>query len=156
MLDKVRVIEAFRESLRHEVKVLQTATSAARDEATSEESRPENEYDTRALEASYLAAGQGERLEELRRVLAWVGQLDPRPLDVGAEGALLDVRVGDRPRCVLLGPRGGAQVTVEGTVVHLTSVLSPLGSALRGLRAGDVADIETPRGIEEVEVDDVG
>jgi len=155
MLDKARVIGALRRSLKDEVDALVAVTAAARDEATGEESRPENEYDTRALEASYLAAGQGERLEELLRVQAWVAQVDPRPVDVAEEGALLAISVGGRPRVVLLAPRGGPQATIDGVTVQMISVESPLGQALRGLRAGDANEIETPRGDEEVEVESI-
>ncbi len=47
------------------------ATLAAVDEAhalaSHEESKPENQYDTLALEAAYLAHGQSERVAELQR-----------------------------------------------------------------------------------------
>ncbi len=48
---KPSVYAAFQDSLSHELAVLESMTAAARDEATSAESRPENKYDTRALEA---------------------------------------------------------------------------------------------------------
>jgi transcription elongation GreA/GreB family factor len=119
----------------------------ARDEATSAESRPENQYDTRALEASYLAAGQGERLAELRLLAAWA-EVQPDDLaDLVEAGALARVEPDHgEPQWVLLAPRGGTELRVGGVPVRLVSVSSPLGSALCGLAAGDVGEVETPRG----------
>lgn len=153
--DKSRVVEAFERALRAELAVLAAATASARDEATSGESRPENKYDTRALEASYLAAGQGERLEDRARMVAWIGRQHGHACDRAGEGALLGVRIDGRPRWILLAPRGGPDVVVEGVPVQLVSMDAPLGEALRGLAPGDVAEVERPRGRQEIEVEHV-
>ena len=53
--------------------MLESTLNAVVDAATNTESKPENKYDTRALEASYLAGAQQERLNEMkgmRRVFA--------------------------------------------------------------------------------------
>jgi transcription elongation GreA/GreB family factor len=131
--------------------VLERITAMARDEATSPESRPENKYDTRALEASYLAAGQGPRLAELRQLVAWAA-LEPSSCAVGQLGALVHVEVDDVPRWVLLGPRGGPSASCEGGEVGLVSVESPLGRALQGLAAGDDGELDRPSGVVGLEV----
>lgn len=151
--DKSRVLTAFDRSLRSELATLASITAAARDEATSAESRPENKYDTRATEASYLAAGQGERLEALNRLVGWFAQQAGQPCTIATEGALLSVRLEGGSRWILLAPRGGPEVVVDDVAVQLISVGSPLGRALTGLAEGDVAEIESPRGLQEVEVE---
>jgi len=50
--------------------VRERAHRAAREGATHEEAKPENDKDTRALEQSYLARGEALRIEELRAGLA--------------------------------------------------------------------------------------
>src|SRR5687768_11096256 len=85
---KSEVLAELRKILRDELSRLARGTDMARDEATSVESRPENQYDTRALEASYLAAGQGERLEALRLLLAWAEVQRDDPTDTVEAGAL--------------------------------------------------------------------
>ena len=57
--DLVRLLAA-------DLETLERAQQAAIEGATHEEAKPENDKDTRALEASYLARGQAMRLEELR------------------------------------------------------------------------------------------
>ena len=51
---------------------LESLTQSALDAkaaATDEEAKPENKYDTRALESSYLAEAQSVRVGELKRAL---------------------------------------------------------------------------------------
>ncbi len=150
---KAAVLDAFQRSLAAELDALGAMTAAARDEATNAESRPENQYDTRALEASYLAAGQGQRLEALGRLSAWIAQQSAEPRhERAAEGAYLGVAVDGAERLVLLAPRGGPEVRVNGQAVQLISTDSPLGRAITGLAEGGVAELESPRGPRGVEV----
>src|SRR5688500_7983704 len=106
MPSKTDVVEALRQALRAELAQLGRVTDMARDEATSAESRPENPYDTRALEASYLAAGQGERLTALRQLAAWAEVLGAEPRDAVEAGALAQVALDEVPQWVLFAPRG--------------------------------------------------
>lgn len=145
--DKQLVLRAFHESLAQRLDAIATITAAARDEATSAESRPENKYDTRALEASYLAAGQGERLRSLKLLVAWFEAIRPTPATRVGVGSLLRLAPEEgEERTVLLAPEGGEQVSVDGSLVELIGVRSPLGRALLGLEEDEEAEIETPRG----------
>lgn len=145
--DKARVIGRVRAALAATLADLGRMTAMARDEATSAESRPENQYDTRALEASYLAAGQGERLEALRRLAGWADQLGDEPMDAVGLGALAGLDApGRRRQWTLFAPRGGLTVRVDGEEIQLVSVSSPLGAALVGLEAGDSEEVDGPAG----------
>jgi hypothetical protein len=129
MPEKSAVLLALGEQVREELAVLERVTSMARDEATSTESRAENQYDTRATEASYLAAGQGERLLALRRLAG-----------VEAMGAdLFELDGPDGAAWFLLAPDGGGRrVRVGDTEVVVVTRASPVGEVLGGSRAGDV------------------
>ena len=151
-LSKQRVLDHFRASLRAALAAQARATDAARHEATGAESRAENKYDTRATEASYLAAGQGERLQALRQVVAWLDQLDGEPCSVAGAGALVGLVADGAPRIVLLGPVGGHSVGVDGHTVALISVRAPLGEALLGAEEDDEVEHETPRGVSHLAV----
>ena len=72
-------LATVRTTLRAQLAALETMVGASRDEATNAESRPENKYDTRALEASYLAAGQGARLADLKQLVGWIEALSGDP-----------------------------------------------------------------------------
>ncbi len=138
MLSKPLVLDALVDSLRGELDGLDVATAMARDEATHGESRPENRYDTRALEASYLAAGQGQRLAELRQLLAWVEQVPAAPCEVVRAGALVVVEdEQEHRRWLFIAPVGGATVEVSGEVVQVVSPRAALGRVLMGLSADE-------------------
>lgn len=152
-MDKAAVLHALLTSLTAERDALVRILEAARDEATHGESRPENEYDTRALEASYLAAGQGERLESLDQLLGWVRQQTATASSVVEQGALVHLESEEgEMRWVLVAPEGGSRIDVDGTRVDVISGNSPLGKALAGLEEGDGASVERPTGPLEWEV----
>ena len=126
----------------------------ARDEASSEETRSEDEYDTRATEASYLAHGQAWRVVEIRRLLAWFEVFAPnRPLGspVVQVGALIEIK-GARKELLFIAPIGGTRVTVGGCEVRVISLSSPLGDAIAGMGVGDTTEVDSPRGVLEFEV----
>ncbi|MEZ4236155.1 MAG: transcription elongation factor GreAB [Myxococcota bacterium] len=145
--DKARVVDALRQTVDAALAALAKMTEDTREEATGTESRAESQYDTRATEASYLAAGQGRRLLGLRALAGWLSQLDPgAPHTAVGPGALVCLSRGARPDWVLMAPEGGHTVTVDGVAVRLVSVRSPTGEALELLEPGDEAEIDTPGG----------
>lgn len=150
--EKSRVIDTLRRLLREQLQAVSTMTAAARDEATSAESRPENEYDTRAIEASYLAAGQGQRLSDLRELVDWVDHLEDKAHATVGLGSLVHVRDDGVARWLLLAPQGGSAVESGGVTVQVIGASSPLGAALLHLEPGDEAELETPNGERAIEV----
>ncbi|WP_068824807.1 GreA/GreB family elongation factor [Pseudomonas sp. BMS12] len=126
------------------------AAEAAHQAATHEESKAENKYDTRGLEASYLAAGQSRRVAEIRRALAAWRSLQLRPYDdaagiqLGALVCLADEK-GRRQR-LLLGPDGaGLKLQDAQGEVVLISPHSPLGQQLQGQGPGDWVQVAQTR-----------
>lgn len=141
-MDKRAVVDVLLSQVRDELAGVERMTAAARDEATSPESRPENKYDTRATEASYLAVGQGQRMAALRRLVAF---LETRPDEL----ALIEVADARGPAWFLRAPDGGGRrVTVDGVDVVVVTVESPVGAALAGAEVGDTVTI----GVRVVEV----
>jgi transcription elongation GreA/GreB family factor len=154
-LQKDRVFEALRATLRDELEAVGRGAAMARDEATSAESRPENQYDTRALEASYLAAGQGERLAAARALSGWAEVATARPTSRIEAGALARLDGPAGGQWVLFAPRGGLELAVDREKVTLISVSSPLGTALAGLGADDEVEVDSPTGVRRWSVDAV-
>jgi transcription elongation GreA/GreB family factor len=115
------------------------AYRVAKEGATHEESKPENDKDTRALEQSYLARGQAMRIDELRAAVAEVSALGLRARGPVALGALVTIDEDGRQTSVFLAPHGGGERLAEGAVQVVTPQ-SPLGRALLGKREGD--DVE--------------
>ena len=67
--DKTEILRLLRESVSADLTTMSAAQRAVVDGATHEENRPENDKDTRALEQSYLARGQAQRVVELQHAL---------------------------------------------------------------------------------------
>jgi hypothetical protein len=113
-----------------------TAARAAHAEATHEESKAEDKYDTRGLEAGYLAAGQARQIEEVacavrdfsRMTVCKFGPKDP--VDVSA---LVELKVGKERSFYFIGPSaGGTEVVHEKKTVLVITPQSPLGQQLAG------------------------
>ena len=66
---KQKILAKLREKLEAEMQVMISAALIAREDATHEESKAEDKYDTRGLEASYLAGAQAKRAAELQRII---------------------------------------------------------------------------------------
>ena len=119
---------------------LQAAHADARQGATHEQARPENDKDTRALEQSYLARGQALRIEALRAGISALGTMSLADGKVGRVGALIEAEEEDEEVCFFLAPEGGG-TRLEGGVQVVTPA-SPLGLALLGKRAGDEVELK--------------
>ena len=144
MFDKRAIVSALVAKLRGELELLEQAAAAAREGATHEEAKPENEYDTRALEQSYLAGAQNARVEALRSTLSALTSLSPRAFtseDAIAAGACVRIDDGTQERRYFLCELGGGtklQVGDEQWFVLTPS--SPLGKLLLRKRVGDVVE----------------
>ena len=140
---KSLLMERILATIDAECVAIDTSFKAAQDEATSEQSKPEGKYDTRALEASYLAGAQEERLKELRGVRQYLAAVPLRTFsakDAVAATSLVELDTdGSRSLCFLL--QFGAGYTIDlpdGRRVKTVTIKSPLGQAISGKVQGDV------------------
>lgn len=141
-MNKQQLQQQVCERLEADLALLIRAAQAAHQAATDEESKAENKYDTRGLEASYLAAGQSRRVEEIRQALTAWRNLQMREFDeeLGIQlGTLVWLQSADgRRQCLLLGPDGaGLKLPGEQGEIMLITPRAPLGQQLLGLGAGD-------------------
>jgi transcription elongation GreA/GreB family factor len=140
---KTSLRDELAERLASDLEVRQRAYRAAREGATHDEAKPENDKDTRALEASYLARGEAMRIDELATALVEVKAMPLRALGPG-EGATLGALVTtdeDGVRAQLwLAPHGGGLRLGRGAVQVVTP-RSPLGRAILGKQAGDECEV---------------
>ncbi len=68
-MNKRAILKKITDKLVGELEVYFRAAEYARDEATHEQNKAENKYDTRGLEASYLARGQSKQAAELEAAI---------------------------------------------------------------------------------------
>jgi transcription elongation GreA/GreB family factor len=113
---------------------------AAKEAATHEEAKPENDKDTRAVELSYLARGEAIRIEELRSALARVKAMPVRPFDSDEPVGLGALVATEEAGWIWVAPHGGGTRLAGGTVQVVTP-RSPLGQALIGKRRGDSCEV---------------
>ncbi len=141
-------LDALIEQLEHEVTAAEAIAETTRAGLTHAETRAENDKDTRAIEASYLARGQALRVEELGEVAARLRVLrHSRPVHATPGTAALGSVVGlveatEPPRWFLLLPVGGGRrVQVGACEVSAVSVAAPMGRALLGVEEDDDVDL---------------
>lgn len=123
------------------LEVLEKAARASHAEATHESSRAENKYDTRGLEAAYLAGGQAKQIRELLGAIKTYESLAVKDFAEGAAidmSALVELQMGREKYFYFIGPRnGGLEIVHEKTEIAVLTPQSPLGQMLMGKRAGD-------------------
>jgi len=143
-----------------EIATMRKAAYDAAEAATHAEAKPENDKDTRALEASYLAAGQAERVRTLETALKQLVTIELK--DIGkttpiCASAIVTLEDDDGARTVFfMSPHGGGvRLELEGQSVQVVTPQSPLGKALLGRLHGDVIELRGKSGLREMTIVDV-
>ena len=139
-MNKQKLIKKIIEQLIEELSIYQKAARAAHAEATHEQSKAENKYDTRGLEASYLARGQSKQAAEMAQSIERFEKLDARVFDQSDPidtGALVELESKGERSFYFVGPSaGGTEVMHEKKEVLIITPQSPLGQQLIGKKAG--------------------
>jgi len=126
---------------------LELAAREAHAAATDPDAKAESKYDTRGLEASYLAAGQAQQAESLAEAIRTFDNAsfpDFQPDDPIEPGAVVELIDDDGPAWFLLAPAaGGLEFEFEDARLTVLAPESRLYSTLLGCHAGDTV---TPPG----------
>lgn len=138
---KAALLEKIRQELRSQLDRLSKAALDAHAAATDPGSKAESKYDTRSLEASYLAAGQARQVVEAAEALRIFENLvlpDFSPEDEIDFGALVETDQDGESAWYLLAPAaGGMVIEQDGAEVTVLTPDSALYGKLAGLRTGD-------------------
>ncbi len=120
--------------------MLDKAARASHAEATHESSKAESKYDTRGLEAAYLAGGQARQAKEILdsiKVYEFLAVKDFAPDDPIALTALVELDSDGTRSLYFIGPsNGGLEVKFGCQEVTVITPQSPLGHNLIGKKAG--------------------
>lgn len=140
-MNKRLVLKKIIAKLTDELQVYARAAEYARAEATHEQNKAEHKYDTRGLEASYLARGQSKQAAELEAAITEFARLDAKkftgadPIEIGALVALEQM---GETALYFIGPRaGGTEIEHDQQEILVITPQSPLGAQLAGRKAGD-------------------
>ena len=157
-VDKRAIVASIQQQLAAEIAVLTRAARDAHEAATHEEAKPENDKDTRSVEAAYLAGAQAERARDLERTASALKVMQLRQYRAGDAiglAALVEIALattGARQWCFMVGEGGGRRTKVGALDVQLVTPQSPLGRALMEAHVGDSVEVATPSGAREWEV----
>lgn len=146
---KKEILDELIHKMKSELSTLESASKSSRDFATDQEFKAESKYDTRALEASYLASAEAKRVEDLKLEIQMLEEVD---LDLASKskevciGSLVQLKYLEHEKSYFLIPTsGGTLLSINKTPVLVVSVFSPLGSGLLGLKVGEEFEVETPK-----------
>lgn len=145
-MNKRAILQKIIARLTGELEVYFRAAEYARAEATHEQNKAEHKYDTRGLEASYLARGQSKQAAELEAAIAEFQSLPVKkfgsadPVDIGA---LVELDQLGEKNLYFLGPRaGGTEIEHDKREILVITPQSPLGEQLLGKKAGDAFQLK--------------
>ena len=148
-MNKAALLQKIVARLDAELERFAASARAAHEEATHEQSRAENKYDTRGLEASYLARGQSRQAAETMKAREEFASLPAR--DFGPEdpidlGAVVTLEGPDGAATYFIGPSaGGTEIVHQRQAILVITPQSPLGRQLIGRRQGETVEVGPAR-----------
>ena len=156
-MNKLTLMQQLRSAIMERIVAFERSAQNAHAEATDEQNKAESKYDTRALEASYLAEGQTRQAAEAEQSFLQLEAFEPRVFgvdDLVDIGALLELEARDKVcEWYFLAPcAGGTELEFEGRRVLVLTAQSPLGSQLIGARRGGKVVIKIGAGRSDFRV----
>jgi len=140
-MKKALLIKEIISSLTESVGALEKAARASHEEATHESSRAESKYDTRGLEAAYLAGGQARQAKDILDSIKAYEALVTRNFAPGEPiemTALVELDCDGTLSNYFIGPKsGGLDIKFRRKEIMVITPQSPLGQTLMGRKAGE-------------------
>jgi transcription elongation GreA/GreB family factor len=153
------LLAALRARVTADLEALTALQKRTQEGAFHEETRAETDKDTQAIEASYVARGLAQRVEELRAGVVQLGALRLRRFDGGpvALGALVRLEDDEGASSLyFLAPAGGGiKLPSQGAEVGVITPSSPLGRALLGKRVDDEVELPAGGGVRSLTIAEV-
>lgn len=143
-MSKPALVHQILRDLESKLETMKAAAAEARENATGEETKSDGKYDTRAIEAAYLAGAQAEQAEKMAEAVRVFETFDP-PIyddeDAAGPGALVESEHGGEIVFYLLAPAGGGHtVEYDGFDCVVLTPESRLYQELLGARAGEILE----------------
>ncbi|CAN5871417.1 GreA/GreB family elongation factor [soil metagenome] len=146
-MDKKVIVQKIIAALQNQLDAYTRAAHDAHAAATDPGSKAENKYDTRSLEASYLARGQALRVAEAEQALSDFSApllLIDHHGKSAVLGSLVMLESMQEQSLYFIGPSaGGLEVQSEGYQVLVITPSSPMGKQLLGKKQGEQFQLKT-------------
>jgi len=145
-MNKKQILSDIFSHLEQELSATMTAANNAHLAATDDQSVAETQYDTLAIEASYLAEGQSRRVTEIQLAKQALAQLVLRDFDESMSislGALVQLaQDSDENHWFFIVPAaGGFRGQLEGMNYTVITPTSPMAKALLGKFVDDEVEL---------------
>ncbi len=153
MINKQKLLDQLVALLKSEQSELEDAAKSSRDLATQADLKSEGKYDTRAIEASYLAGAQQKRVEEIKLDIQMLEEMELSVSKKIQLGSLAQIEHRGAERFYFItSTSGGTMLSVDGATVLVISVFSPLGNAALSLEVGESFEVETPKELRQYNI----
>ena len=140
-MTKQKLMQSVITLMEEELARARAAFNSTNEAATADENRPENQFDTRALEASFLARGQAARISEVEHGIKVLRDLPMKEFSSDTPiqgGALVTVECeGAQQKHFILPVGAGLAVPSGKDKISVVTYSSPLGAALLGKTEGE-------------------
>ncbi len=139
-MNKTQLVREIVAALSESLGVLEKAAHASHAEATHESSKAESKYDTRGLEAAYLAGGQARQAKEILDSIKVYQSLAVKDFAAGEAidvTALVELDADGMRSSYFIGPRnGGLEIKMGRKEITVITPQSPLGQNIMGKKSG--------------------
>jgi transcription elongation GreA/GreB family factor len=150
MMNKPEILEQIIAHLQTDVNAMKNAEQFSHSVATDKENQPKNRHDTLALESSYMAQIQSDRVNQMESVLMAYQALRGEVIAKGAiirMSALVSIQEKGEPnQHYFIGPKtggwAGLELDVDGECMTVITSASPIGQALLGHKTGDTIKVK--------------
>ena len=158
-MQKKEILKKLIENVQAELKILKAAYDSTHSLMTAPDMKSEGKYDTRGIEAGYLAGAQKVRVSELEGEIGMLEEMNVRELGPGEEvaiGALVELEFNGMVKKYFISPTaGGTMIESNGEAILVISVFSPIGIEVLQLKAGDEFELETKGAPREYKIKSV-
>lgn len=156
MITKRVILQQIIRQLAQQLEHLAGASRTMHADASDEQNKPEDKYDTRGLETAYLASSQARLATETEEALAAYQALQLRkfsPTDPIDLTALVELESGGARDLYFIGPcSGGLEIEHKGTEVLVITPESPMCQQLIGKKASDRIKFQTRGPAQELKI----
>lgn len=138
---KRKIINYLSNIIVTELSSAKTASSEAKSGARDSDIKPDSKWDTRAIEAGYLAGALEKRVLELERDLASLEGINTEPSIKVKIGSLVHVLEDNNEVSYFISPSRGGDKYQD---IIIISYKSAKGAAILGLAINDEVEVELP------------
>ncbi len=151
MLDKNKILNELVTKAKSDYEGLKAALGTTKGHASDSDMKAEGKYDTRSIEAGYLAGAQKVRVDELENEVKLLEEIN---LNLGNDliciGSLVEIELNQNKRLYFISSTaGGTILNIDNHPILVISAFSPIGDCAIGLGKNDTFDIENKNGIRE-------